>query len=151
MKIFVSVDLSFLLVYNLSQSECIGCWSNQVNQSGPIPAHLTGNLWNQRYSIPDIVNPYSGLPSVDITNALKKQFGNNVTALLEHCVEFYYNLGFAKLPESFWKYSEIEEPAAPWQADCHGTAHSLAGGDIRLSMCGTINTGTCLPFFFLSF
>ena len=50
---------------------------------GMIPAHLTGNLWQQDWSnLWPILEPYSGVPKLDITAALQKQRDAKYAALL---------------------------------------------------------------------
>ena len=117
-----------------------------VDPKGPIPAHLTGNLWSQKFDVADIVEPYPSLPTVETTPALKRTFGDNVTALLEHCINFYKDLGFDELPKSFWERSEYVEPKPPAKADCHASAHSLPNDDLRLSMCGKVDSDTYKTF-----
>ncbi|PIK46247.1 putative angiotensin-converting enzyme isoform X3, partial [Apostichopus japonicus] len=42
--------------------------SDYINLEGPIPAHLLGNMWAQSWSgLLDLVEPFPGKPSVDIT------------------------------------------------------------------------------------
>ena len=109
---------------------------DRVPPEGPIPAHVTGNLWNQKFSnIANILDPYPETPSTDFTAALKRKFGSNVTALAEHCVNFYYELGFQRLPDSFWQKSYFEEPQPPQQMDCHGSAHDYLFKDVRVTVC----------------
>ena len=53
----------------------------QVN--GMIPAHLTGNLWQQDWgNLWPLLQPYSGVPQLNITEALEKQRNDKYTALL---------------------------------------------------------------------
>src|SRR6185436_6868053 len=41
---------------------------------GKIPAHLTGNLWQQDWgNLWPLLQPYAGVPKLDISDALKKQ------------------------------------------------------------------------------
>ena len=50
---------------------------------GMIPAHLTGNLWQQDWSnLWPIVQPYAGVPKLDITKALHAQREAKFAALL---------------------------------------------------------------------
>ena len=50
---------------------------------GMIPAHLTGNLWQQDWgNLWPLLQPYAGVPKLDITAALQKQRDAKFAALL---------------------------------------------------------------------
>jgi peptidyl-dipeptidase A len=49
-------------------------YGEQGQVSGKIPAHLTGNLWQQDWgNLWSLLQPYQGVGDLDITSALKKQ------------------------------------------------------------------------------
>ncbi|MBT8115161.1 MAG: M2 family metallopeptidase, partial [Arenicella sp.] len=48
--------------------------ADKVPLDSPIPAHLLGNMWSQTWdNIYDLMEPYAGVASLDVTAALKKQ------------------------------------------------------------------------------
>ena len=58
----------------------------QVN--GMIPAHLTGNLWQQEWgNLWPILQPYAGVPKLDISAALQKQRDAKYAGLLADFVK----------------------------------------------------------------
>ena len=58
-----------------TKNKLVGKYGEDKGQiRGMIPAHLTGNLWQQDWSnLWPILEPYSGVPKLDITAALQKQ------------------------------------------------------------------------------
>lgn len=45
-----------------------------IRPDGPIPAHLTGNIWAQDWTeLADIVVPYQSVKNIDVTNELLRQ------------------------------------------------------------------------------
>src|SRR5690606_9382960 len=74
---------------------------------GMIPAHLTGNMWAQQWgNIWDIVEPYSGVATQDVTAGLKAQ-GYDAKKMVERAEDFYTSLGMPALPDSFWERSQF--------------------------------------------
>src|SRR5690606_6748770 len=98
---------------------------------GMLPAHLMGNMWQQDWgNLWDILQPYEGAGSLDITGALEAQYQENYSAALakkfpaptpeqiveaqrdaqlataremtERAEDFYVSLGMPELPASFW-------------------------------------------------
>lgn len=131
---------------------------------GKLPAHLMGNMWQQDWSgLWNILQPYPGAGSLDITASLKQQrekfyaeavakLGSNpsVDALVEagrqadleiaramtrRAEEFYVNLGMPKLPESFWDKAQLLKPRDR-DVVCHASAWDMdMEGDVRIKMC----------------
>lgn len=49
-------------------------YGDKVSKTGPIPAHLLGDMWAQRWSeIADFTTPFPDKPSVDVTPNMIKQ------------------------------------------------------------------------------
>ncbi len=131
---------------------------------GLIPAHLTGNMWQQDWgNLWDILQPYPGAGSLDITAALEKQYQQDMGAALakrgsgadakarfeagreaqlqvarqmtERAQDFYVSLGMPKLPESYWAKTQFIKPLDR-DVVCHASAWDMdMGGDVRTKMC----------------
>lgn len=131
---------------------------------GLIPAHLTGNMWQQDWgNLWDMLQPYPGAGSLDITGALEKQYQQDLGAALykrgpgadakarfeaereaqlqvakqmtERAQDFYVSLGMPKLPESYWQKTQFIKPLDR-DVVCHASAWDMnMEGDVRTKMC----------------
>lgn len=110
-------------------------WGDQVAATGPIPAHLFGNMWSQQWgNIYPLVEPYPGQPSTDVTKAMekKKLDALQMTKIAEN---FFVSLGMPKLPDTFWSRSMITKPRDR-EVVCHASAWPVTfSGDVRIKMC----------------
>jgi peptidyl-dipeptidase A len=109
--------------------------ADKVSKSGPIPAHLLGNMWAQEWSnVYEQVKPYATKSSIDVTKALndKKYDAHKMVKLSE---KFFTSLGLNALPESFWKNSMFLKPEGR-EVVCHASAWDVNfAGDLRIKMC----------------
>lgn len=107
----------------------------EVPKSGPIPAHVLGNMWQQDWSaIYPLVEPYPGVASMDVTGGLRKAKYDAVK-LTRQAEGFYTSLGMPGLPESFWQKSMLTKPADR-DVQCHASAWDIdMKGDVRIKMC----------------
>lgn len=107
--------------------------------TGPIKAHLLGNLWAQEWgNIYDIVAPRGARPSYDLTQLLER---NNYTPekIVRTGESFFSSLGFAPLPETFWTRSMITQPRDR-EVQCHASAWDVDNvEDLRIKMCTRVN------------
>jgi peptidyl-dipeptidase A len=129
-----------------------------------LPAHLMGNMWQQDWSnLWDMLQPYPGAGSLDITGALQQQYQNDyATELSLHpgapspvevaeieraaqldvakqmasrAEDFYVSLGMRKLPDSYWKKSQFIKPRDR-DVVCHASAWDMnMQGDVRTKLC----------------
>ncbi|RMF16162.1 MAG: peptidase M2 family protein [Alphaproteobacteria bacterium] len=101
----------------------------------PIRADLLGNMWAQAWgNIYDIVQPEGAAPAYDLT-ALLHEKGYKPLDMVHTADRFFQSLGFAPLPETFWKRSMFAKPV-DHEAVCHASAWDLDGkDDIRIKMC----------------
>ena len=134
----------------------------QVN--GLLPAHLMGNMWQQDWgNLWDMLEPYKGAGSLDITGALERQYQADYQAALakagpgpstdklfqaereaqlqvakqmtERAQDFYTSLGMPKLPESYWTKTQFIKPMDR-DVVCHASAWDMnMSGDVRTKMC----------------
>jgi peptidyl-dipeptidase A len=110
-------------------------WGDKVPATGPIPAHVFGNMWSQEWgNIYDAVEPYPGQPSTNVDKAMKKK-GIKPRKMVEIAEAFFVSLGMPELPETFWQRSLIEKPRDR-EVVCHASAWDLTyAGDVRIKMC----------------
>jgi peptidyl-dipeptidase A len=109
-------------------------------KTGPIRADLLGNMWAQEWgNIYDVVAPAgAGDLGYDVGELLKaKQY--DPVKMVRAGEGFYSSLGFAPLPETFWKRSQIVKPADR-EVICHASAWDVDNvEDLRIKMCTKVN------------
>ncbi|PJK14479.1 peptidase M20 [Lysobacteraceae bacterium NML07-0707] len=127
---------------------------------GLLPAHLMGNMWQQDWgNLWDMLEPYPGVGSLDITGALERQYQATLkneqakpagrsaedieraarlaTAIdmTRRAEDFYTSIGFPKLPESYWQNTQFIKPRDR-DVVCHASAWDMnMQGDVRTKMC----------------
>ncbi len=125
-----------------------------------LPAHLMGNMWQQDWSnLWDMLEPYPGVGSLDITSALERQYQASLAAekakpagrsaddieqaakldvalaMTRRAEDFYTSLGMPKLPDSYWTNSQFIKPRDR-DVVCHASAWDMnMKGDVRTKMC----------------
>jgi peptidyl-dipeptidase A len=109
-----------------------------VPPTGPIPAHLLGNMWAQQWdNIYPLVAPPSGDPGYDLTALLEAKKVDE-RELVRYGERFFTSLGFAPLPETFWERSLFVKPRDR-DVVCHANAWDLDNDrDLRIKMCITV-------------
>jgi peptidyl-dipeptidase A len=110
-------------------------YGDLVPATGPIPAHLVGNIWAQDWSnIYPLVAPPNADPGFNLTDILKKRKMPPLDMVRtgEH---FYRSLGFAPLPKTFWERSLLVRPKDR-EVVCHASAWDVDFvEDVRIKMC----------------
>ncbi len=109
--------------------------------TGPIRADLLGNMWAQQWStIYDVIAPAgSGDLGYDLTGLLVKN-NYDATKMAKAGENFFSSLGFAPLPDTFWKRSLFVKPADR-EVVCHASATDIDfKDDLRVKMCTKINS-----------
>lgn len=111
-----------------------------VPNSGPLPAHLLGNMWAQSWNnIADIVKPYPEKPSINVTGEMIRQ-GWTQTKMFQKADEFFQSMGLDKMPNTFWSGSLLEKPADGRDLVCHASAWDFYNGeDFRIKQCTRVN------------
>jgi peptidyl-dipeptidase A len=106
-----------------------------VPESGPIPAHLLGNMWAQQWgNIEPLVAPKDSDPGFDLTKALKDKKIDEI-GMVKYGERFFTSLGFDPLPETFWKRSLFVKPKDR-EVVCHASAWDVDNeDDLRIKMC----------------
>ncbi|WP_196138018.1 M2 family metallopeptidase [Aliikangiella sp. G2MR2-5] len=110
-----------------------------VASSGPIPAHLLGNMWAQSWgNVFEDVAPKSTASSTNIGERLKaKDYSEK--EMVRTAENFFTSLGFEPLPDTFWTRSLFIEPRDR-TVQCHASAWDLSLDDYRIKMCIKVNT-----------
>src|SRR3546814_466346 len=105
-------------------------------KTGPIRADLLGNMWAQEWGniYPLVAPPGSGDLSYDIGELLEAK-GKAPIDMVKAGENFYSSLGFAPLPETFWKRSLFVKPRDR-EVICHASAWDIDNkDDVRIKMC----------------
>ncbi|MCL4139566.1 UNVERIFIED_CONTAM: hypothetical protein GTU68_017571 [Idotea baltica] len=108
---------------------------SKIPKRGPIPAHLTGNMWAQTWeNIYDILVPYPNKTFIDVTKAMVDQ-GYTPRLMFEKADNFFTSMNLERVLPSFWTRSVIERPEDR-QIICHATAWTFSNlTDFRIKMC----------------
>ena len=131
---------------------------------GMLPAHLLGNLWQQDWgNLWDLLQPYPGAGSLDISDALQQQYQADLRQqqakagadagldaqfaaervakrdvarqMTERAQDFYVSLGMPTLPASYWDKAQFIKPLDR-DVVCHASAWDMdMAGDVRTKMC----------------
>ena len=106
-----------------------------VSKTGPVPAHLFGNMWAQswEYLFP-LLAPPNADPGFDLTPILVARNADPV-AMVKFAERFFVSLGLDALPTTFWERSMISRPRDR-DVVCHASAWDVdADNDLRIKMC----------------
>ncbi len=108
---------------------------DKVPEHAPIPAHLLGNMWAQEWgNIYDLVEPYRGQPSIDVSKKMKA-LKYDPTKMVKLGEKFFTSLGFDPLPQTFWDRSLLVRPKDR-DVVCHASAWDPQyNNDLRIKMC----------------
>jgi peptidyl-dipeptidase A len=106
-----------------------------VPASGPIPAHLLGNIWAQDWSnVYKLVAPADADPGYDLTEILKAR-NTQPLDMVHYGENFFKSLGFAPLPQTFWDRSMFVKPRDR-DVVCHASAWDVDNvDDLRIKIC----------------
>jgi len=115
-----------------------GKWQNQ--ETGPIPAHIFGNMWAQEWDyLLDDVLPYPNVTTPDATQEMRKQAYTPLD-MFQLAEDYFVNIGLSPMTDTFWEKSMIQKPEGR-DVVCHGSAHDLSSpGDFRIKMCTEIDS-----------
>jgi peptidyl-dipeptidase A len=129
----------YLSLHTYTRTKLREKYGESVPESGPIPAHLLGNLWQQDWSnIYDIVAPAGEKPAFSLTDNLKAKKTDPVE-MVRIGERFFSSLGFAPLPKTFWERSMFVKPRDR-EVVCHASAWDIDSvEDLRIKMCIDVN------------
>ncbi|MBL8209254.1 MAG: M2 family metallopeptidase, partial [Bryobacterales bacterium] len=110
-------------------------YGDVVPEKGPIPAHLTGNIWAQSWEYLDpLLAPKGGDPGYDLTKILRER-KTDAKGMVKYGESFFTSLGFAPLPPTFWERSLFTKPRDR-EVVCHASAWDVDNvDDLRIKMC----------------
>ncbi len=110
-------------------------YPGKMPADGTIPAHITGNMWQQDWSaLYPLVEPYKGASALDVDGALVSQ-KYDARRMVERAEDFYVSLGMPKLPATFWERAQLTQPRDR-DVVCHASAWDMnMKGDVRIKMC----------------
>ncbi len=110
-------------------------YGDVVPASGPIPAHLLGNMWAQTWdNVYPVVAPAGADPGYDLSQILKSRKTDPIQ-MVKYGEGFFTSLGFDPLPKSFWQRSMFVKPKDR-EVVCHASAWDIDYvDDLRLKMC----------------
>ncbi|MBW2258038.1 MAG: M2 family metallopeptidase, partial [Deltaproteobacteria bacterium] len=84
--------------------------AEKVPADGPIPAHLTGNMWAQDWAnLYPMLEPYPGVSAPHVGDALKAQ-GYDPIKMVKTAEAFFTSIGLDPLPATFWERSMLTKP-----------------------------------------
>mgnify|MGYP000318422015 CR=1 FL=1 len=106
-----------------------------VPASGPIPAHLLGNMWAQSWeNVYELVAPKDTGQAYDLTKILKAR-NTDARQMARYGEQFFTSLGLAPLPQTFWERSLFTKPRDR-EVVCHASAWDVDNvEDLRIKMC----------------
>src|SRR5262245_52224557 len=138
-RLWEQVKPLYLSLHAYVRSRLREKYGDIVPASGPIPAHLLGNMWAQDWSnIYPLVAPPNSAPAYDLTELLKKK-NTDWKQMVKTGEGFFTSLGFAPLPGTFWERSLFLRPKDR-EVVCHASAWDVDNvDDLRLKMCIQIN------------
>uniref|UniRef100_A0A3B3BGN1 Angiotensin-converting enzyme n=1 Tax=Oryzias melastigma TaxID=30732 RepID=A0A3B3BGN1_ORYME len=116
--------------------------SKYINLKGPIPAHLLGSMFAQKWSnIYDLMMPFPNKPNLDVTDEMVRQVsGYNATHMFRVAEEFFTSLGLMEMPKEFWEGSMIVKPDDR-DVVCHASAWDFYNRkDFRIKQCTKVTT-----------
>jgi peptidyl-dipeptidase A len=110
-------------------------YGDAVPATGPIPAHLLGNIWAQDWSnVYPLVSTGGADPGYSLTDILKRRKATAVD-MVKMGERFYTSLGLAPLPPTFWTRSLFTKPQDR-DVVCHASAWDIDyEDDVRIKMC----------------
>lgn len=108
-----------------------------VPATGPVPAHLFGNMWSQTWNnIYPILKPATDTDKFDLTASLVEK-KTDAAEMTKYAERFYTSLGMEALPPTFWTRSLLTKPRDR-EVVCHASAWPMDGNlDVRMKMCIT--------------
>jgi peptidyl-dipeptidase A len=106
-----------------------------VPETGPIPAHLLGNIWAQDWSnVYDIAAPRGGGRAYSLDDILPARKATPVD-MVRYGERFFTSIGFAPLPQTFFERSLFVKPRDR-EVVCHASAWYVDNADdLRIKMC----------------
>ncbi|XP_076824071.1 angiotensin-converting enzyme-like isoform X1 [Clavelina lepadiformis] len=113
-------------------------YGDKVNLTGPIPAHLLGNMWAMQWNnIYDMCKPFKDVDEFKVNTGMKMR-NYTVDTMFTLADHFYQSIGLPAMPKSFWRHSMFIRPENR-SAVCYASAFNLEDRDVRVKMCAELN------------
>ncbi len=110
-------------------------YSGKIDEAGPMPAHVFGNMWAQDWSaLYPLMEPHPGHASLDVDKALVAK-GYDEMKMVKTAEGFFTSIGLKELPPSFYERSMYIKPQDR-DVVCHASAWDVTyEADVRIKMC----------------
>lgn len=135
-RLWQQVRPLYLSLHTYVRSQLVKKYGPQaVPPSGPIPAHLLGNIWAQDWTnIIDLLEVPGAGSGADLTPVLQQKKIDD-QEMVRYGERFFTSLGFDALPKTFWERSLFVRPRDR-EVVCHASAWDVDNQeDVRLKMC----------------
>ncbi|CAH2238005.1 jg10330 [Pararge aegeria aegeria] len=129
-QLYRSIKPLYVLLHGVVRFFLRREYGDAVDERGPIPAHLLGDLWSQNWEpLADLILPNP----INLDDRIKN-LGWSVDDMIKRAEDFYTSLGLPGMTETFWRKSVYTREKHK-MARCHGTAADMfKDGDFRLVM-----------------
>jgi peptidyl-dipeptidase A len=134
-RLWSQVEPLYKALHCYTRMKLHATYGAKVPETGPIPAHLLGNMWAQQWgNLYPLLAPAGKGHSLDIGAVLKNK-KTTPQGLVKYGENFFTSLGLDPLPDTFWQRSMFVRPRDR-DVVCHASAWDLSyHGDLRLKMC----------------
>ncbi len=138
-RLWMQVKPLYESLHSYVRSKLRQKYGDVVPATGPIPAHLLGNMWSQSWgNVYEIVKPATTASAYDLTKILVAK-KTDAKQMARYGEGFFTSLGFDPLPQTFWERSLFTKPQDR-AVVCHASAWDIdSKQDVRLKMCIKIN------------
>ncbi len=139
-RLWLQVKPLYDSLHKYARKQLIKKYGNKVvPDTGPIPAHLFGNMWSQQWNnIYDLLKPQVGDRGYDLTKTLVAR-KTDAKGMVKFGEGFFTSLGLQTLPETFWQRSLFTRPQDR-DVVCHASAWDVDfKDDVRIKMCINIS------------
>jgi peptidyl-dipeptidase A len=134
-RLWEEVKPLYVALHTYARTKLRETYGDAVPASGPIPAHLLGNMWAQDWTnVYPLLAPKIAETGYDLTKILETR-KVDAKGMVRYGEGFFTSLGFAPLPATFWERSLFTRPRDR-DVVCHASAWDIDfENDIRIKMC----------------
>lgn len=139
-KLYEEVKPMYKLLHTFIRRRLSEEYPGRVQRTGPIPAHVFGNMWSQQWNnIYDIAKPFQDVEEVDVSEEMVAQ-KYDVEHMFKIAEKFFESIGMESMPQTFWDNSMLTKPADGRDVVCHGSAYNFQKDrEVRIKMCTEVN------------
>ena len=120
-RLWEEVKPLYVALHTYARTKLREKYGDAVPASGPIPAHLLGNMWAQDWTnVYPLLAPKSADTGYDLTKILESR-KTDAKGMVKYGEGFFTSLGFAPLPATFWTRSLFTRPKDR-DVVCHASA-----------------------------